>query len=154
MYSKTEAGQNAFKVRSPLFSARQRSAFLLFDGIKSVSQVLQATSGLGIAQVDIDHLVQQGFLVPLPSSPVPNVKEFPQAEPPVGGVKIRTRQERYNAAMPIATKLTASLGLRGFRLNLAVESTSRFEDLVALLPKIQVALGTKPCVPLVRALKT
>jgi hypothetical protein len=162
-YSKTEVGQQAFKARSSLFSARQRSAYILFDGIKSNSQVLAATVGLGITQVDIDHLVEQGFLVsasgmalpaaiPAPAVAASGVAE-PKTEPAAVPVVTRSPQERYSAAMPIATKLTASLGLRGFRLNLAVESASGFEELLALLPKIQEAVGTKPCAPLTQALK-
>ena len=49
--------------------------------------------------------------------------------------------ERYKAAYPIATELTAGLGLRGFRLNLAVEGVGSFEDLAALAPKIREAVG-------------
>jgi hypothetical protein len=55
--------------------------------------------------------------------------------------------------MPIATKLTASLGLRGFRLNLAVERASGFDELLALLPKIQDVVGRDACSPLEQALK-
>ena len=65
----------------------------------------------------------------------------------------RTPQERYSDAKPIATKLTAGLGLRGFMLNLSVESAAGFDDLLALLPKIQDAVGTKACRELERALK-
>jgi hypothetical protein len=49
--------------------------------------------------------------------------------------------------------LTASLGLRGFRLNLAVESASGYAELLALLPKIQDAVGSKACRELERVLK-
>ena len=38
-YIKTELGQQAFKARSPLFPVRQRTAFIMFDGQKSVEQV-------------------------------------------------------------------------------------------------------------------
>ena len=68
IFSKTETGQQAFKVRSALLSARQRSAFILFDGVKSTDQVLAATSGLGITQNDIDHLVEHGFLEAAPGA--------------------------------------------------------------------------------------
>lgn len=155
-YSKTESGQQAFKARSTLLSARQRSAFILFDGTKSKAQVLAATAGLGISQDDIDHLVQQGFLlaapVLAPASP-PEAATTKVTEPLALPVSDRSPQERYSAAMPIATRLTASLGLRGFRLNLAVEAASGFEDLLALLPKIQKAVGAEPCIPLEQALK-
>ena len=40
--------------------------------------------------------------------------------------------------IPIATQLTAALGLRGFRLNLAVEGATSYEQLAAqLAPKIR-----------------
>ncbi|MEO8118105.1 MAG: hypothetical protein ABI606_02125 [Rhodoferax sp.] len=155
-FLKTEAGQQAFKARSALLSARQRSAFILFDGVKSIGQVLASTSGLGISQEDIDHLVEQGFLVAArDAAPVlsPSASRRSADEPPALPFNSRSSQERYSAAMPMATKLTASLGLRGFRLNLAVEAASGFDDLLALLPKIQDAVGTKSCVALEQALK-
>ena len=162
-YSKTESGQQAFKARSTLLSARQRSAFILFDGGKSNLQVLAATAGLGITQLDIDHLVEQGFLVAGGTALAANDSTSRDATYPPADLldaasqpaiaSTRTPQERYSAAMPIATKLTASLGLRGFRLNLAVEAASGVEGLLALLPKIQDAVGTKACVPLAQALK-
>ncbi|TXT34123.1 MAG: hypothetical protein FD135_5349, partial [Comamonadaceae bacterium] len=65
----------------------------------------------------------------------------------------RTPQERYSLAMPLATKVTASLGLRGFRLNLSVESAAGLDDLLALFPKIQAAAGQQACAELERALK-
>ena len=39
-------------------------------------------------------------------------------------------RRRYQSAYPLATKLTASLGLRGFRLNLAVEAAGSYEELL------------------------
>ena len=166
IFSKTESGQLAFKARSVLLSARQRSAFILFDGVKSDLQVLAATAGLGITSDDINYLVEQGFLMPAAgaviasvapsaasSAAIPLSSGAPVAEPPTLPVSARSPQERYSAAMPIATKLTASLGLRGFRLNLAVEAARGFDDLLALLPKIQDAVGAQPCVALAQALK-
>lgn len=151
-YAKTEAGQQAFKERSPLFSARQRSAFILFDGQKTDEQVLAATAGMGLVAQDVQHMVEQGFLVAVAeASPAASAdgQAALDAMPPSN----RTPQERYSDAKPIATKLTAGMGLRGFRLNLAVESAAGFEDLLVLLPKIQEALGSKACRELERALK-
>lgn len=153
--SKTEAGQQAFKARSALFSARQRSVFILFDGVKSNDQVLAATAGLGIIPDDIDYLIQQGFLEAAPGAePTSVTKASPSSvdELQATSLSARSPQERYSAAMPIATRLTASLGLRGFRLNLSVEAASGYKDLLALLPKIQDAVGVKACVELERAL--
>ena len=52
----------------------------------------------------------------------------------------------------MATKLTASLGLRGFRLNLAVEAAAGYDELLALLPKIKEAVGSPACAELERTL--
>jgi hypothetical protein len=64
----------------------------------------------------------------------------------------RTSQERYRDAYPVATQLTAALGLRGFRLNLAVESVGSFEQLVELALKIEQAVGREKFAALARAL--
>jgi len=66
--------------------------------------------------------------------------------------KAHSAQDRYKEAKPLATKLTASLGLRGFRLNLAVEAAGGFEELLALLPKIKDAAGASACAELERTL--
>ena len=155
-YTKTEAGQSAFKERSALLSARQRSAFILFDGKRTVAQVLEAAAGLGITQEDIDHMVAQSFLAAVePSVPLAAVQPPVSVTEPsaVPSGSERSHQDRYKEAKPLATKLTAGLGLRGFMLNLSVESAAGYEDLLALLPKIQAAVGTKACLELEAALK-
>jgi hypothetical protein len=161
-FTKTDVGQAAFKERSPLFSARQRSAFILFDGQKTADQVLQATAGMGLVAGDIDYMVAQGFLAPTQATPAtalpvvasaPLIEQAEDAALAVVPVSNRTPQERYSDAKPIATQITASLGLRGFMLNLSVESAAGFDDLLALLPKIQNAAGVKACRELERALK-
>jgi len=136
--TKTEAGQLAFKQRSADLGPRQRSAFLLFDGQRSVVDVLKATEGLGITQADIEDMLAKGFLAPQPQ-PLGNATAA-SASPPAAP-DTRTAAERYAQAYPLATQLTAQMGLRGFRLNLAVEAASGLDDLFALLPKLTEALG-------------
>jgi hypothetical protein len=67
----------------------------------------------------------------------------PVAEPtPVpGAAPTQSAQEHYSRAYPIATRLTANLGLRGFRLNLAVEGAGNLAQLRELAPKIKEAVG-------------
>ena len=153
---KTELGQSAFKERSPLFSSRQRSTFILFDGKKSVGEVLSQAAGMGISQTDVDYLVALGFLaghpVELPADSEPMPLETVSAHGELAPGEPRSERQRYFDAKPLATKLTASLGLRGFRLNLAVEAAEGYQELVDLLPKIQEAVGAKACRPLVQAL--
>lgn len=156
---KTQAGQEALKDRRGSLSSRQRSAFILFDGKRSMGEVLAATAAMGITQDDVQAMIAQGLLAPLSGQPLPvfanaaaspasasaDAAEAPGTDlgtiaSPVEGSG-RSPKERYQAAYPIATELTAGLGLRGFRLNLAVEGAGSFDDLAALAPKIREAVG-------------
>lgn len=164
---KTELGQRLFKERSALLSVRQRSAFIMFDGIKSVEQVLVAAAGLGVVRSDIDHMVSNGLLadsggvrvvasptlMEVPTSPSPLADKIDSSPPQPPIAPRRSDQERYALAWPMATQLTAAMGIRGFRLNLAVEAASGYQDLLALLPKIQAAVGTEKAAAFERALK-
>lgn len=139
IYQKSQTGQQAFQKRSPEISARQRPAFLLFDGKRKVEDVL--TSGLGITQADVDDLVAKGFLTssdPNQTSPTSVV-----SLPPAGPLSIQDKQDRYRAAYPVAVRLSSQLGLRGFKLNLAVEGASGFDDLLGLLPELEKMLGAE-----------
>jgi hypothetical protein len=155
-YIKTEAGQRAFKERSTALSSRQRTAFIMFDGNKTVEQVLEATSGMGVNPSDVDHMVAHGFLTPAPGQALLAEAQAAQQtaqQAAVDAFSARSAQDRYKEAKPLATQLTAKLGLRGFLLNLSVESASGFEALLVLLPKIKEAAGPQACQELERALK-
>ena len=152
--TKTVSGQSAFKERSPLFTARQRSIFILFDGKKTVEQVLAATAGMGSDQADVSHMLAHGFLALVEPEVAPATASAPlsaQASPTEPN--LLTAQERFLKGRVLATQLTATLGLRGFRLNLSVEAAADYEDLLALLPKIREAVGAKACQDLERILK-
>lgn len=158
-YVKTEAGQLAFKQRDPSISARQRSLFILFDGNKTVEQVLAATAGMGVSAQDVEALVQSGFLAQVAEPETKSAVKpataasgtLPSA--PSAGTPSRQDQERYLQSKALATQITSSLGLRGFRLNLAVEGAANLAELQELLPKIQAAAGVDTCKVLEAALK-
>ena len=151
-FTKTEEGQLAFKQRSALLSARQRSAFIMFDGQKSVQQVITATAGLGISQADVDQMLAHGFLMENAATGVADATAAATLAAAAPAASRRSKQERFSQAWPLATQLTASLGLRGFRLNLAVEAASGFDDLLTLFPKIQAAVGVEKCAGLEQVL--
>ncbi len=152
---KTQAGQEALKDRHGSLSSRQRSAFILFDGKRTTQDVLAATAAMGITADDVQSMIAQGLLAPLPGQQGSTGTPFVSSAQGMGGASAtdlgtvatpmegsgRTPKERYQAAYPIATALTAGLGLRGFRLNLSVEGTGSFDDLAALAPKIREAVG-------------
>lgn len=155
---KTQAGQEALKDRRGSLSSRQRSAFILFDGKRTTGEILAATAAMGITQDDVQTMIAQGLLAPLSgqhaqaTSSAASVASSAAADVEAAGTDLgtiaspvegsgRSPKERYQVAYPIATELTAGLGLRGFRLNLAVEGAGSFDDLAALAPKIREAVG-------------
>lgn len=71
IYLKTESDQAALLSRSLGLTPRQRSAFIMFDGKRSVSEVLTATEGMGVAEDDVSHMVTQGLLVVVASTALP-----------------------------------------------------------------------------------
>lgn len=153
IYAKTEAGQQALKDRSVL-TPRQRSAFILFDGQRSLPQVLEATAGLGVTSADLLQLVEMGFLAPSQQS----IEKAAAATAQTAAVVARQEgsdaaNDRYRKAYPLAAQLTGALGLRGFRLNLAVEGAADVHALLALLPKIREAVGAGKCREREQALK-
>ena len=169
---KTETGQQVFKDRSIRLTPRQRSAFILFDGRRSIGDILTACEG--VTAEDVDQMIELGLLGPAGQAAAPvasqpaavaapalleanaldlapraaAVRELDLASSPAG----RSLQQRYKDAYPVATQLTGGLGLRGFRLNLAVEGTSSYEELLALAPKIRASVGPEKAAILDRAL--
>ena len=162
IYSKTETGRQVVKDRSVPLTPRQRSAFILFDGKRTVDGVLAATAGMGVTAEDIQFMADSGLLAvvegaaavaPAPA-PVAAQATAVQAAAPAVVRSSRTNQERYQDAYPIATALTANMGLRGFRLNLAVEGAGSYEKLLELSPKIREAVGDEKFARLDRALNS
>ena len=163
-YAKTELGQQALKERSPQLTSRQRSAMILIDGKKTIDQVLAATAGLGIVGTDIDHLLALGFIAPadgltpaaapvVPATAPSPVAAAAGAAPSNAAPAGPSKSEMFSLAWPVATRLTATLGLRGFRLNVAVERCMDYDELLALLPRITEALGPEKTRELREALR-
>ena len=142
IYVKTQAGQQALKERHASLPPRQRSAFILFDGKRTVAQVLEATASMGITAQDVQGMVDQGLLEVLSASAAAAAAAASAAPASgFGAEAFRSSGDRYQDAYHIATELTSGLGLRGLPLTLAVESAGGYRELVALAPKIRAAVG-------------
>jgi hypothetical protein len=150
---KTELGQRVMKDRSVPLSPRQRSAFILIDGKRTLDDVMKATQPMGVTREDIDKLFELGLVEDITTAEMAAQDAVQKArEEAIEQRRLRTPQERYAQAYPIATALTAQLGLFGVRLNLAVEAASSYEELLALAPKIRDAVGAEKFKPLDTAL--
>ena len=146
IYTKTELGRTVLQDRSLGLSPRQRSAFILFDGTRDLEQVLKLTKALGVTADDISRLVELALLVPKDAADDrkrADAAQVPLAAPAAsaGEFPALDDQAHYARAYPIAVRLTSNLGLRGFRLNLAVESAADLKALKDLAPKIKEAVG-------------
>ena len=144
--AKTPAGQQVLKDRSAGLTPRQRTALILIDGKRSLGEVLRS----GVAPEDVERLFELQLVTDSGTAaarPATATAAAPSEQ------AARSPQERYAAAYPIAAQLTAGLGLRGFRLNLAVEAATCYEELLALSDKIREAVGGEKFAPLEIALK-
>lgn len=141
IYVKTQAGQQALKERHASLPPRQRSAFILFDGKRTVAQVLEATASMGITAQDVQGMLDQGLLEVLSASAAAAAAASAAPASGFGAEAFRSSGDRYQDAYRIATELTSGLGLRGLPLTLAVESAGGYRELVALAPKIRAAVG-------------
>ena len=153
IYVKTELGKTALHDKSLGLSPRQRSAFILFDGKRSVDEILKLTTALGVTVDDVSRLQALGLLAETNASSVGNptglvappvsasVASPPNLPSPAEQGPTLSDQGQYAKAYPIAVRLTSNLGLRGFRLNLSVESAGNLEKLKDLAPKIKEAVG-------------
>ncbi|MBI5274922.1 MAG: hypothetical protein HY854_00535 [Burkholderiales bacterium] len=135
---KTIDGQRVLKDRSVPLTPRQRSVFILVDGKKSVADLLAAAAAGGGGQADIDKLMELGLVAELSKAGQMALETKQKLEAKRSG---RPLEQRYEEAYPIATMLTSSLGLKGYRLNIAVQSAANYMDLLALAPKIREAVG-------------
>lgn len=160
IYTKSDSGLHAIKDRHAVdISRSQRSALILFDGRRSVRDVLEATATLGVTASDVEALVSLGLLRQAGAASAPEGARSgaaatplraaaPQADTRQAALNDDERIRRYRMAYPMATQVTARLGLKGFKLNLAVEAAQGFDGLVELLPRLHAVLGDEGVRPL------
>ena len=120
-----------------------------------MEEVLKLTQALGATVKDISRLVELVLLVPKdaaashqqsdsaqPFLTAPDLgAALPGLSASAGEFPALDDQAHYACAFPIAVRLTSNLGLRGFRLKLAVESAADLEALKDLAPKTKESVG-------------
>lgn len=159
-YAKTDLAAQLLKQRDRAqLNMGQRAALILFDGKRTVNEVLKQTAGLGVQLADIQQMLRAGLLrddtgarddrmTDMALADFPGSTLSPPSVLPEPDLPDSEQQRRYQAAYPLATQLTASLGLRGFRLNLAVERAEGYPGLLQLLPKLEATAGRERCTAL------
>jgi hypothetical protein len=148
IYAQTESGVAAVKDRRAVELTRgQRYALLLFDGQRSIEAVLSATAVLGVTKADLKKLLSLGLITLVSSAPAQPLADSMLA-PLQEKLDEQERARRYRTAYPLAVEITSELGLKGIKLNMAVERARGFEDLVKLMPRLRDAVGREVLIPL------
>ena len=153
IYVKTAAGRQALKDRAETMPRKYHFPFLMCDGVRDSADILAASVQHGFTSVDLYEMVQLGFVEPMPTK-VPMRIDPVQAAAASPARPSQQQASVFFDASKLATALSANLGLRGFRLNLAVQTASNLTDLDALLPQLEKALGFAAVKPLADLLKT
>lgn len=147
VYEKTPLGVEAFHQKPSQLSGSLRSILIMIDGKRPLVETLNVLAAIGAGQGQLDQLAQMGLIRVSEASARVVAKAQEAVSAGVGLVASAdanvpmNEQLLYQKAYPIATRLTSGLGLRGFRLNLAVEGAGSIKDLVALADKIKDAVG-------------
>lgn len=148
--TKTETGLRVLKDRSVRLTPVQRAIFVMVDGRRAIDDILAATTAMGATMDDFNVLFAHGLVADAEPARAPDRDPEPEPEPPAQasagaeagpGRQALADQERYAQAYPIATRLTSGLGLRGFRLNLAVEGARDLATLKQVSQRIREAVG-------------
>ena len=144
--TKTDHGIQVLRDRSVALTARQRGALILCDARHPKARVLANAAAAGVSELDIQYLIQIGLV-----AEVRDEQEIAAARM-AQEFRDRPTLERFRDAYPMAVKLSGSLGLRGFRINMAVEKASSYEDLCKVASTLKAAVKPEAFRPLERLL--
>ncbi|MFM2111370.1 MAG: hypothetical protein RLZZ271_30 [Pseudomonadota bacterium] len=135
-FAKTELGQDVLKNKTIPLSPRQRAMLIMADGKKGEAELLTLTAGIGGTLEDLQGLITQGLILRVADAPKPVDTSASVAPAPPTAKQAADFQTAYKAGVA----LTSKLGLRGFRLNLAMESAGTLDELKKLHPQVLEAM--------------
>ena len=140
--TKTETGLRVLKDRSVPLTPLQRAIFVMVDGRRTIEEILSATAAIGATMDEVNVLFAHGLVADAAPALTAALEEADAADLEAEQRhRDRNDQERYAQAYPIASRLTSALGLRGFRLNLAVEGAKDLAALKLVSHRIREAVG-------------
>lgn len=128
--------------RSVPLTARQRGAFILCDSRYPKERVLANARMAGVTETDLQYLIERGLV-----ADVPDEQEL-AAQKAAQEFRDRPAMQRFQEAYPLAVKLSGSLGLKGFRLNMAVEKCGTYEELCKVALELKAAVTPEVFQPL------
>ena len=152
IFDKTSKGRAEIATRQYHLAPRLRTMLLLFDGKNSSDQVLQKVAGLGLDAAGIADLLEQEFIHEIGGSPaaivpvvdpvavaqnsVPPEMPIPDPLPPEFEPVIKVEpvvDRQFQAVYQFFHEtIKNTIGLRGYALQVEVESAKTMDDFRAL----------------------
>jgi hypothetical protein len=148
IYRKTPKGLSEITGRDRTVDRRLRPLLILVDGYRTATHIHSLIGGIGIREEDFDHLIEGGFIeaIALPKAgPRPGTAANDPGDPAQGPlIQKRSVVDRYTDGKRYLTETAADrLGIWSFMFVLKLEKCSSPEDLLALVPEFEEAIGRK-----------
>lgn len=145
IYRKTQKGLAEIAGTERTVDRRLRPLLILVDGNRTANSIHALISGIGIREEDFDQLADSGYIEPMArpdQRPAANDGTAPPAEPQLP--QRRSSLERFaDGQRYLNETATDKLGLRAFFFVLKIEKCSSADELMALLPEFEQAIGKK-----------
>jgi hypothetical protein len=148
IYRKTPRGLSEIAGRERTVERRLRPLLILVDGYRTATHIHSLIGGIGIREEDFDHLIAGGFIeaISLPKSagPRPGTAANDPGDAEQDSIQKRSAIDRYTDGKRYLTETAADrLGIWSFMFVLKLEKCSSAEDLMALVPEFEDAIGRK-----------
>lgn len=145
IYDKTAKGREEIATRCHRLAPRLRTLLVMVDGRRPEEELLRNVAGLGLTASSVAELVEQGYIHLSTSyetlAPAPPPDEPPALPPPAAPSSLEQFQSLYDF---YNKTIKATIGLRGFTLQLKVEKAASVEELYALRgPYLEAVLKAK-----------
>lgn len=141
IYDKTAKGREEIATRCYRLAPRLRTLLVLVDGRRPEEELLRNVAGLGLTAGSVAELLEQGYIHLSTSYATLAPAEPPETAPAAAP----SRLEQFQSLYEFYNKtIKATLGLRGFSLQLKVEKAASVEELRALRgPYLEAVLKAK-----------
>lgn len=156
IWTKTDIGRAEIGARALVHERARRNLLLLIDGVRSQDALLVSVSGIG--RGDFDQLARLGLIAelsssatsaaaPAPATPAPRAS----AAPTVASMPVLDLIVGEDDPLPSYAQFTARLtqliskeiGLRGFRMTLAVEKAADLQELQPVAERVLAEIAKR-----------
>jgi hypothetical protein len=150
IYRKTPKGLSEISGKDRTVDRRLRPLLILVDGYRTATHIHSLIGGIGIREEDFDRLIAGGFIeaisLPKMGGPRPGTaaNDPGDAAQTAATIQKRSAIDRYTDGKRYLTETAADrLGIWSFIFVLKLEKCSSPEDLMALVPEFEEAIGRK-----------